>query len=658
MIVDTGANVTIMREDIAQQLNEKIIWTPPCVTLQTVNGDKIPVIGKMNIKITFGNNAYSHTVYVAKITDNFILGLDFLEKYNFILEFKDSSLHSTTEDVTLFQKGVSEIKPCYRIIASSDFTIPARQELILKGYTDQEKNFRLGVLEFPDSENFPKGVLVAATLVDITKEAIPVRCVHVSDKPKIIKKGEVLATCTPVTCVERSSFLTSNVSSENLKEDMLKTTELIQKQRIAAEKMLREFKELFPKSSEEFGRTNLTKHRIDTGNPPPIKQHPRRLPFAKVEEVKDLLKDMQAKGVIEPSTSPWASPIILVRKKDGSTRFCVDYRRLNDITKKDSYSLPRIDDTLDTLSGNVWFSTLDLKSGYWQVEMNPVDFEKTAFTTSGQGLWQFNVMPFGLCNPLTTFERLMETVLRGLTPEACLIYLDDLIIVGRDFEEQLNNLRKVLEKVKQANLKLNPAKCHLFRREVSYLGHIISAEGVRTDPRKVAALKEWSQPRTVHELRSFLGLCTYYRKFLKGFSLIARPLHRLTEHKRPFVWSEECEVAFTSLKEASTSATILSYPDPDKQFILDTDASHANVGAVLSQEIDGQERVIAYWSKFLEVQTRRSLCYFTGNSVVIYAEESAKAYGFEFDLFPAVSEHCVVLRLCCITVTSAVLMPF
>ncbi|GFT28012.1 retrovirus-related Pol polyprotein from transposon 412 [Nephila pilipes] len=289
MIVDTGANVTIMREDIAQQLNEKIIWTPPCVTLQTVTGDKIPIIGKMNIKITFGNNAYSHTVYVAKIKDNFILGLDFLEKYSFILDFKDSSLHSTTEDVTLFRKG---------------------------GYTDQEKNFRLGVLEFPDFENFPKGVLVASILVDITKEAIPVRCGNVSDKPKIIKKGKVLATCTPVTCVERSSFQTSTVSSENLTENLLKTTELTQKQRSAAEKMLREFKELFPKSSEEFGRTNLTKHRIDTGNHPPIKQHPRRLPFAKVEEVKDLLKDMQAKGVFETSTSPWAFPIISVRKKD------------------------------------------------------------------------------------------------------------------------------------------------------------------------------------------------------------------------------------------------------------------------------------------------------------------------------------------------------
>ncbi|GFW36446.1 retrovirus-related Pol polyprotein from transposon 297 [Trichonephila clavipes] len=187
-------------------------------------------------------------------------------------------------------------------------------------------------------------------------------------------------------------------------------------------------------------------------------------------------------------SSPWASPIVLVRKKDGSTRFCVDYRKLNDVTKKDSYPLPRIDDTLINLSGHKWFSTLDLKSGYWQVEIHPEDREKTAFT-SGQGLWQFKVMPFGLCNAPATFERLMETVLKGLTFEACLIYLDDVIIGGRTFEEHLQNIRKVLSKLSDANLKLNPSKCKFFQKEVNYLGHIISAEGVRTDPEKVSAVK-------------------------------------------------------------------------------------------------------------------------------------------------------------------------
>ncbi|GFW41171.1 retrovirus-related Pol polyprotein from transposon 17.6 [Trichonephila clavipes] len=212
---------------------------------------------------------------------------------------------------------------------------------------------------------------------------------------------------------------------------------------------------------------------------------------------------MKDNDILGPSSSPWSSPIVLVKKKEDSTRFCVDYRRLNDVTKKDSYPLPRIDDTLDTLAGNTWFSTLDLKSGYWQVELQPGDKDKTTFTKR-QGLWQFKVMPFGLCNAPATFERLMETVLGGLSYEACLDYLDDIIIVGRSFEEHLKNIRRVLQKLKEANLKLSPSKCHLFRREVTYLRYIILAEGVRTDLDKISAVKDWNCPTDVHQLQ-FLG---------------------------------------------------------------------------------------------------------------------------------------------------------
>ncbi|GBM38694.1 Retrovirus-related Pol polyprotein from transposon 297, partial [Araneus ventricosus] len=303
-------------------------------------------------------------------------------------------------------------------------------------------------------------------------------------------------------------------------------------------------------------------------------------------------------GIIEESSGPWASPIVLVKKKNGSTRFCVDYRKLNEITIKDSYPLQRIDDTLDALNGSQWFSTLDLKSGYWEVEIQPEEKEKTAFTT-GQGLWQFKVMPFGLCNAPATFERLMETVLRGLTSEACLVYLDGIIIVGRTLQEHLNNIRKVFQRLQKANLKLSPKKCRFFRKEVSYLGHVISADGVKTDPEKTKAVVDWPRPETVHDLRSFLGLCTYYRRFVRNFSAIARPLHKLTEARSNFNWTEECEKSFNNLKRALITSPVLTYPRTDKEFILDTDASNEGIGAVLSQKIGNEECVIAYFSKSL-----------------------------------------------------------
>ncbi|CAK1586146.1 unnamed protein product [Parnassius mnemosyne] len=309
-----------------------------------------------------------------------------------------------------------------------------------------------------------------------------------------------------------------------------------------------------------------------------------------------MIEGMVKDGVIEPSSSPWCSPVVLVKKKDGSMRFCVDYRRLNDVTKKDSYPLPRIDDTLDMLTGVKWFSTQDLKSGYWQVEIYPKDKEKTAFST-GKGLWQFKVMPFGLCNAPATFERLMELVLNGLIGDDCLVYLDDTIIVGRTFEDHLQNLERVLMKIQSANLKFSPKKCSLLKRQVSFLGYVVSEEGIRTDPEKIAAVKDWPVPKDKTKVRAFLGFCSYYRRFMKNFADIAKPLHRLTEEKRHFCWDESCNITFQELKNRLCKTPILGYPDAGKEFIIDRDASDIGLGGVWSQRNGDQEIVIAYFSK-------------------------------------------------------------
>ncbi|MBJ5510304.1 RNA-directed DNA polymerase, partial [Salmonella enterica subsp. enterica serovar Meleagridis] len=202
-----------------------------------------------------------------------------------------------------------------------------------------------------------------------------------------------------------------------------------------------------------------------------------------------------------------------------------------------SSQLPRIEDTLDRLSGAGWFSTLDLRSSYWQVSVYPEDKEKTAFTT-GSGLWQFKIMPFRLYNAPATFERLMETILGGLAPEICMVYLGDIIVTEKTFDQHLSNLETVFSRLRTAGLKLSPKKCKLFQKETSYLGHVISADGIRTDPSKIRAISTWPVPKDIHELRSFLGVCSYYRRFMKGFSMTAAPLHRLTESKEKFIWIE------------------------------------------------------------------------------------------------------------------------
>lgn len=370
---------------------------------------------------------------------------------------------------------------------------------------------------------------------------------------------------------------------------------LTQEQVMRLRNLLKKYAAVFSQGEDDLGCTNVVQHRIDTGSSAPMRHAPRRVAPVKRQEMEQAVKQMLEQGIIEKSDSPWSSAVVLVQKKDGSTRFCVDYRDLNDLTVKDSYPLPRIDDTLDALAGAQWFSTIDLKSGYHQVLMAEEDKAKTAFSF-GQGLWQFKVMPFGLCNAPATFERLMERVLEGLLWKAALVYLDDVLVYGNSFEEELSRLETVFQRMQKASLKLNPLKCELFCEEVPFLGHLVSREGVKTDPQKVAAVRDWPTPCAVTDVRSFVGLCTYYRRFVRDFASVASPLHRLTEKGAKFEWNDECEEAFCKLKEMLMEAPVLQYPDPGKPYILDCDASSEGIGSVLSQEVNGEEMVVSYYS--------------------------------------------------------------
>ncbi|GFT80069.1 retrovirus-related Pol polyprotein from transposon 412 [Trichonephila clavipes] len=328
MIIDTGANVSNIRNDLAQKLKEKFIWTPPRVALQTMTGEKIDIHGKLKVKIKFGDTTYQHAVYVADIADPFIFGLDFLKEHGFTLDFNKNELRSIHEEVIIF-KIEHRTESIRQVTANENITIPPRTEIIVPGYIGNDVSFNSGLIG--SAENKANGLLIASTLVDLSRKTIPVRICNVTEKPRVFQKGEVL---------QPSSLLLSN-SPQQLTPDLLENAELSPEQKSSAERLFQEFEDVFSRNSSDIGHTTVTQHRIDTADHPPIKQHPRRLPFAKQEEVGTLLREMQENDIIEPSSSPWASPIVLVRKKDGFTRFCVDYRKLNDVTKKDSYPLPK-----------------------------------------------------------------------------------------------------------------------------------------------------------------------------------------------------------------------------------------------------------------------------------------------------------------------------
>ena len=378
-------------------------------------------------------------------------------------------------------------------VLAEDILIPAKSEMVVAIKLDQGSNGMIGVVEpVPTPTN--NGILLGRTLISAKTTTIPARLLNTKDFDQKLRKGTIVGHCEEIQSVTEAlnnQGITPEIPTVESKDFSKFVDDMVQnlepEEAAAAKNLLRQFRKVFSCGDNDLGRTSLVQHRINTGDHPPIKQAPRRIPWAKQDEVDKLLKDMKTQGNIEPSNSPCTVPIVLVKKKDGSTIFCVDNRKLNDGTKKDTYPLPRIDDTLDTMDGAKWFSTLDLKSGYWQVDIHPDDKEKTAFST-GNGLWHFNVMPFGLCNAPATFERLMDSVLQGLHWKTCLVYLDDVIIFSKTLQEHLQHLGEVFEKLLGTGLKLSPNKCQLFTRESKFLGHIISSRGVSTDLEKTAAV--------------------------------------------------------------------------------------------------------------------------------------------------------------------------
>ena len=379
------------------------------------------------------------------------------------------------------------------------------------------------------------------------------------------------------------------------------------------EAVLVENRTAFAATTQELGKCNITKHNIELSDYTPIKQKYRRIPPNMFNAVKDELDKLYKQGVIRPSTSPWSSPVSIAVKADGSPRLCLDMRKVNDRTKRDAKSIPNVQEMFDRLSGKTIFSSLDLYSGFLQIELEEHCKEISAFTCGPLGFWEMNRMPFGACNSSATFQRTMEIALAELLHQIALVYIDDIIVHSTSPQEHIQSLDKIFKRLSKYGLRLKPKKCMFFSNEIKFLGHMVTDKGLQKDPSKIQAILDWQPPSSVSQVRQFMGLCGFVRKFIPNFATIAAPITDLTRgysnsktnkiHNRireveKFSWTEAQDQAFKALKHIIAQDVTLSYADFSRPFRLSTDACRTGLGAILEQqEADGKWRPIGFASR-------------------------------------------------------------
>ena len=602
-LLDTGCEVTVIPAKLVRRRQLQRTTR----SLIAANGTQIPILGWTTIKAYVGSSSVTISGLVSEHVVEIMLGIDWLREneaqWDFVRE--EVTIHGATYRLAARR---TRGQWCRRVIAAQDITIPPCSQLdvptkaVYRQLHTSTKPMHEEVSWATETSEIRRGLLVARTLLPNRADEIPVRVLNASNTPVHLNRGTFVSELLPVTPMadQQSQQKKDLLTEKEIIDDIVSRVD--EEVSVDIKKKLREvlnrYSTVFSRGEYDLGWTNLVTHRIDTADHRPIRQQLRRYPPAHLEAIDEHLNDMLTQGVIEPAASPWASNIVLAKKKDGSLRCCIDFRQVNDITRKDAYPLPRTDQCLDAMNGSCWFSTFDLRSGFHQVALAAEDADKTAFITR-RGMYRFRTMPFGLCNAVATFQRLMDLALTGLNFEICLAYLDDIILHSKTLEEHLHRLEMLLQRLQGVNLKLKPNKCSLMQKKVVFLGHVISGNGIATDPEKIKLVEGWPTPTNLKQLRGFLGLTGYYRKFVKGYAHIAGPLNRLLKKDQVYDWTEDCQKAFDALKKALVSPPILTLPNDKDMFVLDTDAADGSIGAVLSQVLDGEERVVAYAGRAL-----------------------------------------------------------
>ena len=594
-IVDTGSNITILDSLI---WGNKRLSTTKLRPASGITGHELNILGNAIVELGILDQKITIEVRIMKACPfQCVLGVDSLDQlknvwYNCQSRKLELALEVPTQPRPLMdekEQAALYLKEAWEVDFWSETIYPIEVQV------SDESN----IIFEPSAQLVEKYNLVGATTVcKPVAGKIPIRLLNLSHFPVVLPMGLNIGIIASVLSEPKPS----DRNKLMIEPDWFEHAEFTSKEKLELLALIRKYSIVFAASEYDLGKTPLVKHTIPLTDEKPIAQRPYRVPHALREEYARQIKGMLENKIIRPSSSPWASPVVLIRKKGGAMRFCVDYRRLNAITRKDTYPLPRIDDMLDRLNNAKYFSVLDLQSGFWQIDVAEEDKEKTAFTT-GEGLYEFNVLPFGLTGSPPTFQRCMNFVLMDATH--AMVYIDDVIIYSKTFKEHLNDLECVFQKLLSGGLKVKPSKCQWVRKEVTFLGHVVTASGIKPDPRNLEKVAECVAPTNLKELQRFLGLTGYYRRFILNYSGLAAPLIKLLKRDSKYLWNIAASEAFLALKNKLVTPPILRFPDFNKDFVLMTDASNYAVGAVLGQkDEEGRDYVIAYASRSLKVHEK------------------------------------------------------
>ncbi|XP_037831364.1 uncharacterized protein LOC119616983 isoform X3 [Kryptolebias marmoratus] len=660
--VDTGdggavAALTKLTQQLAEQLADvqrqlaklTSTTTQPRTTSQPkvegAAGQSVPYLGYVELVITFPEDFIGVNTEVPTLAlvvpdaspdrpSNVLIGMNTLEP---LYEQHLSSNHVQFQPMAQGYRAVLKLLQLrhqqnqsgnagtVRLLSTTPVLISPGQTIVLEGSVKNTSPSadKWAIVEHPSSP-LPGGLCVQSCLITLPQHPlykVPVIMKNESEQEVFISPLTIIADIGSAPIV-LSQQITSQTSQQTTLEFNFGDSPIPPEWKEHIINKMNSMPEVFSHHDMDFGCTDAVKHAIKLSDETPFKHRARPIHPQDLEAVREHLKDLLEAGIIRESKSPFSSPIVVVRKRNGSVRLCIDYRKLNLQTIKDAYALPNLEESFCALTGSKWFTVLDLKSGYYQIEMAEEDKAKTAFVTP-LGFWEWNRMPQGITNAPSTFQRLMERCMGDLHLKEVLVFLDDIIIFSATLEEHEERLLRVLSRLKQFGLKLSPEKCKFFQSSVRYLGHIVSEKGVETDPEKIDSLKSWPVPRNLKELRSFLGFAGYYRRFIKDYAAIVKPLNELTrgypparspaklkkpegkysDPKQSFgdKWTSCQQIAFETVISKLTTAPVLGFANPQLPYILHTDASTNGLGAVLYQEQEGKLRVIAYASRGLSV---------------------------------------------------------